>query len=471
MTSDRNPDPGPQRIVVLGSEATARRLRELLVDEPFEVVSEPRAGDLETRDADLVLIPEEQLETRAEGEVLDIADDERAPGVAVLSETDDPDERARLAAAGATVLDVSEPGELSRQVARLAGGDVTRTGPGESGDAPRLADFRTRSAPMREFLDLVERVAASEASILLRGETGVGKSRLARAIHTESARADEPFVELNCGAIPAELIEGELFGAEPGAYTGADRLRRGHFERAHRGTVFLDEVAELAPDLQVKLLTVLQRRRVRRLGGGEDIPVDVRVIAATNRELDEEIASGRFREDLFYRLSVVPLVVPPLRDHLDDIPELVGGFLRHFRELAPDRDLQGIEPRALDVLMNHHWPGNVRELANVIERAVAVGRGPLLVLEDLPEPLRGRAPPTDPAETPTVDRAPPVDVSQPLREARQQVVRHFEQRYLDALLRETEGHIARTAERAGISPRALYDKMKTLGLRKEDYRP
>jgi two-component system NtrC family response regulator len=231
-----------------------------------------------------------------------------------------------------------------------------------------------KSAPMREVLDLIEKVAGQNATVLIQGESGTGKELAARAIHNSSPRHQAPMIVVNCAAIPENLLESELFGHERGAFTGADRRRLGRFELADSGTIFLDEVAELAPRAQVKLLRVLQEKSLERLGGSDTIAVDVRVIAATNRDLDQLVADGPFREDLYYRLNVFPILMPPLRDRKEDILLLA----RHFT--ARQRKGNTLTPEAEKILINYGWPGNVRELENVLERAgiLAGSRNPIL---------------------------------------------------------------------------------------------
>ena len=237
---------------------------------------------------------------------------------------------------------------------------------------------------MKAMLREVRQVAPTDATVLLTGETGTGKELVARAIHARSPRGERTLVKVNCGAIPAGLVESELFGHEKGAFTGALQRRIGRFELADRGTLFLDEVGELPPDAQVKLLRVLQEQEFERVGGGRPIRVDVRVVAATNRDLGVEVTEGRFRADLFYRLNVFPIRVPPLRERRGDVPLLVRHLLAQLqRRLA--RPLRGVTPESLARLERYPWPGNVRELQNVLERAAVLARGPVV---DVPDPLR-----------------------------------------------------------------------------------
>ena len=237
-----------------------------------------------------------------------------------------------------------------------------------------------QSERLRELLRKLEQVAPTDATVLIRGETGTGKELLARAVHDRSRRKDRPLVKVNCGSIPAGLVESELFGHEKGAFTGATQRRVGRFELAHGGTIFLDEVTELPPDTQVKLLRVLQEGEFERVGSSRTITVDVRVIAATNRDLDEAVKNGTLRADLFYRLNVFPLEAPPLRERKEDIALLVTFFLGKFGKKL-GKDVRGVSQKSMEMLMNYSWPGNVRELQNVIERAVVLARGPIVQID------------------------------------------------------------------------------------------
>lgn len=245
---------------------------------------------------------------------------------------------------------------------------------------------------MRRILEDVKTVAQSRSTVLVCGESGTGKELVARAIHHHSPRQSCPFIKVNCAAISEELLESELFGHERGAFTGAIQRREGKFELAHTGTILLDEVSEMSPKLQAKLLRVLQERELDRVGGRHPIPVDVRVIATTNRDLQAEMAHGRFREDLFYRLNVVALNLPPLRERREDIPLLTQHFLARYSQ-ETNRRFAGIEPAALETLCRCPWPGNVRQLQNAIERAVVLSRGDTIRLSDLPADITGRAEP------------------------------------------------------------------------------
>src|SRR5438132_7290936 len=238
------------------------------------------------------------------------------------------------------------------------------------------------SPKMQEALGTVERVAPTNSTVLLGGESGVGKDLIARAIHQHSRRASGPFVKINCTAIPENLLESELFGYDKGAFTGAVTSKPGKFELADKGTVFLDEIGDVPPATQVKLLRVLQEREFERLGGTKTIKVDVRLVAATNRDLRAALEEGTFREDLYYRLNVVPIDIPPLREHKEDIPELVNHFLARFAA-DNEKEIEGITPAAINVLMEYHWPGNVRQLENSVERAVALSVGRVIDVDDI----------------------------------------------------------------------------------------
>jgi DNA-binding NtrC family response regulator len=300
-----------------------------------------------------------------------------------------------------------------------------------------------RSEAMRRVLDLAERVARVESTALITGESGVGKERIARLIHEESPRAARPFVAVNCGAVTETLLESELFGHARGAFTGADRERPGLFEAASGGTLFLDEVGEVSAGMQVKLLRALQEREVRRVGENRSRPVDVRVVAATNRNLADEVAAGRFRQDLYYRLRVIELRVPPLRDRPEDVLPLARVFLSETaRRMA--RKLTGFTPRAADQLLRYEWPGNVREVQNAIEHAVALAVGSRVEVEDLPEELRGAMP-----------RPRPIGRTRPLEDV--------EREYILAAVESAGGNRTHAAADLGIGLATLKRKLQRYG--------
>jgi two-component system response regulator AtoC len=251
-----------------------------------------------------------------------------------------------------------------------------------------LDDMVGKSGVMVSFLQTVVKVAQYDTTVLITGESGTGKELVARGIHHKSGRAGKPFLAINCGGMPSSLLESELFGYVKGAFTGAEKDRKGIFQEAHGGTLFLDEIGELPPDAQVKLLRVLQEREVRPVGGARTVPVDVRVLAATARDLEEEVAAGRFREDLFYRLNVIRLHVPPLRERMEDIPLLCGRLLDRIAAKL-ERQPPELLPATLAALLRHRWPGNVRELENVLERAMVLAEGNVIMTEHLPENFVG----------------------------------------------------------------------------------
>ena len=308
-----------------------------------------------------------------------------------------------------------------------------------------------RSAAMTRLLDLVAQVAPSEATVLVTGESGTGKEMIAGAIHTNSPRKKGPFIRINCAAITETLLESELFGHEKGSFTGADRRKEGKFRQADRGTIFLDEVSEMSLGMQVKLLRVLQEREFSRVGGEEVIRVDVRVIAATNRDLLRAVTEGRFREDLYYRLNVVTLRVPPLRERKEDIPLLAQHFLKIFAE-RNRKMLNGFTPRAMDRLLRYPWPGNVRELMNTIERGVVLCRADVLDEGDV---------------SPVLEAESPQAAAQPAGVAAAATGASLEDVEKAAILKtldEAGGNKSEAARRLGITRRTLHLKLKKYGL-------
>ena len=335
-------------------------------------------------------------------------------------------------------------------------------------EKPRLSDFISEGPEMKMFMQMVQRVVPSRTALLILGETGVGKEHLAKAIHTEGPYSAGPFIAINCAALPEQLLESELFGHEEGAFTGATRRRRGAFEIAHRGTLFLDEIGEMPLHLQAKLLRVLQDFEVRRVGGEQTLKVDVRVMAASNRDLEAHCKSHQFRSDLFYRLSVIELLVPPLRERHQDIPALAQRFISR---IAPKigRDICDISDSALHQLCQYEWPGNVRELSNVLERALLLCEGSQITLHDLPAGISGASHSGLASHT---DQVPLADTwrDKTLPEVCREVFEQVERDYLTMVLTETGGRVGLTAKRAGIHPRGLYEKMKKHRLNKIDFR-
>jgi two-component system, NtrC family, response regulator PilR len=309
----------------------------------------------------------------------------------------------------------------------------------ERSAAHQFLDIVGSSAPMTALFQLVETIAPTSTTVLMTGESGTGKELVARAIHARSTRRDRPFVALNCGALPETLLDSELFGHMRGAFTGADSNKKGLIEVADKGTVFLDEIGEMTPMVQVKLLRFLQERKFRRLGGTDEIAADIRVIAATNRDLARMVAEGAFREDLYYRINVILVRLPSLRERGDDVPLLAEHFVAKYAAQMK-RNVDGVSPRALACLQRYHWPGNVRELENAIERAVAFERSGTIQMESLPEQVRGAAPAEAPAApAAAADRFP--DAGFDL----ERHVEHLEREYIaEALRRRRQGEGGRT---------------------------
>jgi two-component system nitrogen regulation response regulator NtrX len=306
-----------------------------------------------------------------------------------------------------------------------------------------------KSAVIEELRQQIAMAAPTNGRVLIQGENGAGKELVARAIHALSARREGPFVEVNCAAIPEELIESELFGHERGAFTGAIARRRGKFELAHAGTLFLDEIGDMSLKTQAKVLRVLEEQAFERVGGKETMRVDVRVLAASNQDLKEQIAQGRFREDLFYRLNVIPVEVPALRRRKEDVPALVEHFIALFSAENGKRP-KTISVEALAYFLSYDWPGNVRELRNMVERLVIMAPRDVIGPEDLPPPLRAKEGAQGPED---------VQKERTLKEAREA----FERSYILAELRAHDGNVTRTAEKLGIERSHLYRKLKSYG--------
>ncbi len=307
------------------------------------------------------------------------------------------------------------------------------------------------SPSIRHLKEQIAIAAPTSGWVLITGENGTGKELVARATHNQSKRRDKPFVEVNCAAIPEELIESELFGHERGAFTGATALRKGKFDQAHEGTLFLDEIGDMSLKTQAKILRILQERKFERVGGNRTIEVDVRVIAATNKDLEDEIRLGAFRQDLYYRLNVLPFHVPPLRERKEDVPLLVKHFLTYFcnKEGRPPKTM---EPAALDALMDYGWPGNIRELKNLLERLVIMTQGEMITCADLPETVKPKADISGNVVR-TAD-------SKSFKVAREV----FEKEFIQQKLEEFDGNISRTAEAIDIERSNLHRKIKAFGI-------
>ena len=309
----------------------------------------------------------------------------------------------------------------------------------------RFRDLLSKSPAMQAVFELARTAARSNSTILVLGESGSGKEVLARAIHAESPRAEGPFVAVSCAALTESLLESELFGHERGSFTGAVARRKGKFEAADGGTLFLDEVGDVGPKLQLDLLRVLEERRFHRVGGNDQIEVDVRIVAATNRDLKKAVQEGRFRDDLFYRLNVIPIVIPPLRQRREDVPLLVESFVERLAAEMKKR-LDGVSAEAMNALLAHDWPGNVRELRNVLERGAVVASGAVIQLADLGLPSKAEAPP---------------------RPGTLASLEEVEKRHVAAVLGHTAGNVSQAARILGIDRVTLYNKMRKYAIRRD----
>ncbi len=302
-----------------------------------------------------------------------------------------------------------------------------------------------KSSQMKSIMDVINQIAPTKASVLITGESGVGKELVADAIHHLSNRKDKPFVKVHCAALSENLLESELFGHEKGAFTGAIARKRGRFEMAHTGTIFLDEIGEISQNVQIKILRVLQEKSFERVGGEETLEVDVRIITATNKDLKSEIETGNFREDLFYRLNVVNIHVPPLRERKEDISLLATAFLREFSN-ENDKNIEGIEPKARNALYNHSWPGNIRELRNCMESAVVMTKDAIITLDDLPPSVKSGS------EEDYIK----ISLGTSLQEAEKEIIHN-------TLIRQN-GNKSKTAEILGIGRKTLHRKINEYNL-------
>jgi len=463
--------------LLLATRASAR-LRRVLAQRDDVVVRTARAdGDVWKNvleeDLDLLLLDRAHLDGGAAERVGEVRDLPGGPEVVVLARAEDAVERASLLAAGCLgVLVADVPDEALREglgalVDRRRASLLERFRIAPGLVENRLSDFASASPAMQSLMRTAGRVVESSTSLLLLGETGVGKEWLARAIHHEGPRSRAPFVAVNCAAMPETLLETELFGHERGAFTGAVRARRGHFEVADQGTLFLDEIAEMPVHLQAKLLRAVQERTIQRVGGEQPLGVDVRIMAATHREPAAEIAAGRLREDLYYRLAVMTLRVPPLRERREDLPALVATYVDRFAR-GMRSGVRGLTPDTMEALLAYRWPGNLRELINVLERATLLASGAEITRADLPEEIRRGAVAPATSGAASVGAAPRDAYT--YAEARRRVLDEFERGYVSALLRSAGGRVGEAAARAALNPRTLHELMRRHGLRKEDYK-
>lgn len=455
------------RITLAINERSSRKeLAALLGEREDVVLSVVNAGKslsraLRRRDSDIVIISLSALPSPANETFQELKRLPEAPEVVLLSSGITPERAAERVAMGCDlVLDDQLPAvklleavnavierRLRLRVQLTEARDCALNG-------PSLDDFISSSETMRSLMDVVRRVVNSDASLLIQGETGVGKERLARAIHQESPRGEGAFVAVNCAALPESLLESEMFGHERGAFTGAIRPRRGAFELAHKGTIFLDEIGDMPLKLQAKLLRALQEKEFTRVGGESSVKVDTRVMAATNQNLSSMIARRDFRQDLYYRINVVALNIPPLRERREDIMELAVSYLRYFRNRVQS-PAQSVSEDAARALLEYPWPGNLRELINVMERATLLCDTSEITLRELPDELwQSAAPP----KGKLIDM--PEDwLGLPWRQARTLVVDHAESVYFKKLISQCQGKIAPAARLAEISTRALFNKL------------
>ncbi len=373
-------------------------------------------------------------------------------------------ERAVQAMRAGAVDFLRKPFELMSvraAVVRALGGRA-RSGPKADGAPSRSGDVTAavvgQSEAMRAVVAFVSKVADSDSTVLITGESGTGKEVLARALHAQSRRRQGPLIPINCGAIPEALLESELFGHERGAFSGAQQSRPGRFELAHGGTLFLDEIGEMPPALQVKLLRAVQERCFERVGGTRSIKVDVRIVAATNQDLEAAVRDGRFRKDLYYRLNVIPLVVPPLRERRGDIPVLARHFVERFNRRT-DASITGIEPAAMDALTRHEWPGNVRELENLIERLVVLKRSGVIDIADLPETLAAVRPAVEARPAGEVRPAVPASLSQDGINLMLELEQYENQLIMEAMVR-ANGITSRAARLLQLNRTTLVEKLK-----------
>ena len=430
--------------------------------------------------SDVIIVAREFIPSPMSGAIKSLQDLPGLPSIVVVADTETPQDRAQYVAAGFDVLLESHLevnvlkkalGTILAKRAKLAKQLITSE---RQGPEPLLDSFVANSKAMQEFVKMARQAATTDSVVLILGETGVGKERLAHTIHNESLRRENPFVAVNCGVFQETLLESELFGHEEGAFTGAVKARRGCFEMAHTGTLFLDEIAEIPTHLQAKLLRVLDDKKIQRLGGEEPFRVDVRILTATNRDLEAEVHAGRFRKDLYYRLDVLRITVPPLRERLVDLSELAQSFIDYTARRIGSA-VQGITDEAIERLRAYGWPGNVRELFNVLERAMLLCENDMIIAEDLPlhiatvNAVGEGVIPADGLLTEVVKL--PVDwLKMPLKDIRRQIYEQTERKYLAHILQVTRGQVGIAAARAGINKRALYSKMRHYGLSKEDYR-
>jgi DNA-binding NtrC family response regulator len=459
-------------LAVDDQEFNRNHLRKILEADGFEVetVAEGRSAweELRSRKYHLVItdlrMPELSgldLLARVRGERLPV-------GMIVLTAFGDPTEALRAMKAGADdfITKPYDPDQLRFLVKRILDRrelidelDMLRR---HATDSYSFHTMVSRSPKMRKVFDLIEQVGPIGSTVLIQGETGTGKELVARAVHAADTRRSGPFVALNCAVLNDALLENELFGHEKGAFTGAERRKIGRFELANGGTLLLDEAGDIPPALQAKLLRVLQTGQFERVGGTETIQVEVRIIAASHKILEQEVKKGRFRADLFYRLNVIRIDLPPLRDRTEDIPLLAMHFLQQYRSQSGTQ-VSEIATDAMQALLRHTWPGNIRELENAIKAGVALADGPLLRRDDLPESVAPRI-----ANHPRGSSL--IDIDRPLPEVTGELISQVEREYFTRLLSQYKGNVARCARHSGLSRRSVTQKLQKYALERLQFK-
>jgi DNA-binding NtrC family response regulator len=447
-------------------------LRKILESEGFEVeaVADGRSAwdELRTHKYHLV-ITDLRMPELSGLELLARVREERLPvGVIMLTAYGDPAEALQAMKAGADdfITKPYDPDRLRFLVKRILERreliDELELLRKQASDSYHFHTMVSRSPKMRKIFELIEQVGPIGSTVLVQGETGTGKELVARAVHAADTRRRGPFVALNCAVLNESLLESELFGHEKGAFTGAERRKIGRFELANAGTLLLDEAGDIPPSLQAKLLRVLQTGQFERVGGTETIQVDVRIVAASHKVLEDEVKNGRFRADLFYRLNVIRIDLPPLRDRIEDIPLLATHFLQQQRAQAGTR-VSEIGSDAMQALLRHTWPGNVRELENAIRAGVALAIGSVLDRDDLPESVAPRT-------SPQLRGSSLIDIDRPLPEVTAELIGQVEREYFARLLSQFKGNVARCARHSGLSRRSVTQKLQKYALERSQFK-
>ncbi len=468
--------------LALDNDVVSRKLAVILNQDNDFILSHIRKGKdilriVATHESDMLIISKSRIGDSPEDVIDSIKRLPDSPAVILIGENS-PQGRAELLGAGFdAVLESNIPLENIAD-AIIGKINIIQTFRKEhlirNEGLRHISDFVSRSGSMAAFMTIVRKIIRKDSSLLILGETGSGKEHLARAIHCDSHRADAPFVPVHCAAIPESLLESELFGHERGAFTGALRSHRGAFEMAHSGTIFLDEIGDIPIHLQTKLLRVLQDKTFSRLGGEKNISVDVRIMAATSKDLNKAMEAGEFRSDLFYRLSVVTLKIPPLRKRREDIPELTSEIVLELNK-KNGTPTSEITDDAMLSLVNYDWPGNIRELRNVLERALLLSEDNTITRDDFPEEISGSAlqESLEGIEDVLLERDSDfIDnwTERSWQSVREEVVNRAERLYISMILSKTRGRLNEAAQLAGMTSRALHGKMKAHQLDKKDFK-